>query len=60
MPDYPAETVSVSEAARRLSLTADIVRRAVDTGQLDAIRSPGGHRRIIVDSIDRMLAERAA
>src|SRR5579883_379469 len=41
MPDY-----SVGEAAAILSVSADTVRRWVDSGQLPATRTPGGRRRI--------------
>lgn len=49
--------LSVGEAAERLRVGVDAVRRAIDTGKLTAGRTPGGHRRVSAESVDRLYAE---
>lgn len=53
-----AAAVSIGTAAARLGLGQATVRALVDEGKLDAYRTPGGHRRVTVASIDALL-ERA-
>jgi excisionase family DNA binding protein len=45
------ETVSTSEAARRLGVAVGSVINWIDRGQLRAGRTPGGHRRIALDDL---------
>jgi len=40
------------EAAELLGVTRDTIRRYVDTGLLEGIKTPGGQRRIDRDSIE--------
>lgn len=46
------------EVARRLGLAVRSVQLMVDRGELDAWKTPGGHRRISRVSVDRWLANR--
>ena len=51
-----SETVSAGEAARRLGVAAATIQRWVDKGLLHAERTPGGHRRIHVAELRRLIA----
>lgn len=54
------EWISVGEAARRLGLSDDTVRRRCDEGVLHAIwTNPpnGGHRRVSVASVEKLHRE---
>lgn len=51
-----ALTVSAGEAARRLGVAPATVQRWVDSGVLNAERTPGGHRRIYVTELRRLIA----
>ncbi|MEK8049470.1 response regulator [Ideonella sp. DXS22W] len=55
--DNPAH-YSTLEAARRLGMAVRSVQLMVDRGELDAWKTPGGHRRISCGSVERWLAER--
>lgn len=55
--DDDCTTVAV---ARRLGLAVRSVQLMVDRGELDAWKTPGGHRRISRLSVDRWLASRHA
>ena len=46
---------TTSEAAEILSISVGTVQLWVDTGLLEAWKTPGGHRRITRESINRML-----
>ena len=48
------------EVARRLGLAVRSVQLMVDRGELEAWKTPGGHRRIRRQSVDRWLAGRQA
>ncbi|HUV63473.1 MAG TPA: MerR family DNA-binding transcriptional regulator [Sedimentisphaerales bacterium] len=50
-------TVSAGEAARRLGVAPITIQRWVDSGLLNAERTPGGHRRIYVTELRRLIAE---
>ncbi|MDT7837334.1 helix-turn-helix domain-containing protein [Aquabacterium sp. OR-4] len=56
-PEPPAH-FSTIEAARRLGLAVRSVQLMVDRGELDAWKTPGGHRRISCRSVERWLAQR--
>jgi excisionase family DNA binding protein len=53
--DLPSH-FSTLEAARRLGLAVRSVQLMVDRGELEAWKTPGGHRRISCASVDRWLA----
>ena len=48
--------VSAGEAARRLGVAPATIQRWVDGGVLHAERTPGGHRRIYVTELRRLIA----
>jgi excisionase family DNA binding protein len=50
--------ISAGEAARRLGVSPATIQRWVDGGLLSAVRTHGGHRRIPLSEIKRMLAAR--
>lgn len=50
--------VRLGRAAEMLGVSADTVRRWVDAGQLEAIRSSSGQRLIELASVQRLLDER--
>jgi excisionase family DNA binding protein len=52
-----SELVSAGEAARRLGVAPITIQRWVDSGVLNAERTPGGHRRIYVTELRRLIAE---
>jgi len=49
-------TVSAGEAARRLGVAPITIQRWVDGGVISAERTPGGHRRIYVTELRRLIA----
>lgn len=49
------DTVSTTQAAKLLGVARGTVQRLVDIGKLEAIKTPGGHRKIALQSIERML-----
>ena len=53
------DTCSTTEAAQRLGLAVRSVQLMVDRGELQAWKTPGGHRRILRSSLDAWLAARA-
>jgi excisionase family DNA binding protein len=57
-PDQTAADCTTVEVARRLGLAVRSVQLMVDRGELQAWKTPGGHRRIDRASVDRWLAER--
>ena len=50
----PDESCSVSEAARLLGVSIPTAKRMVADGQLEAFRTPGGHLRIVAESIEAL------
>lgn len=53
----PRDTCSTTEAARRLGVALSTVQAWVETGALEAWKTPGGHRRVLVKSVDRLLEQ---
>ena len=51
-------TCSTTEAAQRLGMAVRSVQLMVDRGELQAWKTPGGHRRILRSSLDAWLAGR--
>ena len=51
-----SDTISAGEAARRLGVAPATIQRWVDQGVLNAERTPGGHRRIYVTEVRRLIA----
>ncbi|HEY0819542.1 MAG TPA: excisionase family DNA-binding protein [Rhizobacter sp.] len=52
------DTCTTVEVAQRLGLAVRSVQLMVDRGELEAWKTPGGHRRISRASVDRWLAAR--
>ncbi len=52
--------LSTREAAVKLSCSLSQVQKMVEAGYLSAWKTPGGHRRIPVNEINRYLAERGS
>lgn len=52
------DTCSTTEAAQRLGMAVRSVQLMVDRGELQAWKTPGGHRRILRSSLDAWLAGR--
>jgi len=52
------ETCSTTEAAQQLGMAVRSVQLMVDRGELQAWKTPGGHRRILRSSLDAWLASR--
>ena len=50
--------VRLGRAAEMLGISADTVRRWVDAGQLDAVRSSSGQRLVSLASFQRLLEDR--
>lgn len=57
-PSVP-DTCSTTEAAQRLGMAVRSVQLMVDRGELQAWKTPGGHRRILRSSLDAWLSGRA-
>jgi excisionase family DNA binding protein len=59
-PASQPETYTSIEVARLLGLAVRSVQLMVDRGELDAWKTPGGHRRISGESVERWLRARPA
>ncbi len=57
-PLADSDDCSTLEVARRLGMAVRSVQLMVDRGELDAWKTPGGHRRISRASVDRWVAAR--
>jgi excisionase family DNA binding protein len=57
-PPSPADTYTTIEVARLLGMAVRSVQLMVDRGDLEAWKTPGGHRRISKASVDRWIASR--
>jgi excisionase family DNA binding protein len=57
-PADPREYCSTREAADMLGISIKTAQSWVETGVLQAWKTPGGHRRILRTSVDAMLQER--
>jgi Helix-turn-helix domain len=59
MVENKPELVEVTEAAREIGRSAQLVRRLVDRGDLKALRTASGQRLILRESLDAMMRERS-
>lgn len=59
-PGLEQDTCSTAEAARLLGLAVRSVQLMVDRQELEAWKTPGGHRRIARASLDRWIRSRGA
>jgi excisionase family DNA binding protein len=48
---------SIREAAEILKVSESTIRRLFDEGRLEGHRSPGGHRRILKESVSKLEKE---
>lgn len=55
MPAPTEYTLTTRQVAEQLGISDEAVYRAVKTGQIPCIRTPGGHRRFRPKDIDRYL-----
>ena len=46
--------VGIGEAAKILALSRTSIQKLVDSGQLAAVKTTGGHRRILRESIEEL------
>lgn len=53
----PSQTCSTRDAANLLGISVRTAQLWVEEGRLQAWKTPGGHRRILVESVDRLLLE---
>ncbi|MGH2535883.1 MAG: helix-turn-helix domain-containing protein [Candidatus Promineifilaceae bacterium] len=54
----PRQWLSLSEAARRLNVHPNTLRRWADQGNIPVLLTPGGHRRFSAASLDHFAQER--
>ncbi|HTJ60209.1 MAG TPA: helix-turn-helix domain-containing protein [Candidatus Saccharimonadales bacterium] len=47
--------LTLGEASRMLGVDPDTLRRWADNGKVDVLKTPGGHRRFLRESIEEML-----
>jgi excisionase family DNA binding protein len=52
------ESYSVSEAARLLGVSIPTLKRMAADGQVEAFKTPGGHHRIVAESIEALREQR--
>lgn len=52
------QAIPVKEAARRLGISKDTLRRNVPSAELPFFRSPGGHRRYLPSDVEAYRARR--
>ncbi len=52
-----SRTCSTREAAQQLGVSVRTTQQWVEEGRLSAWKTPGGHRRILVESVTRLLGE---
>ena len=48
------QQVGIGEASKRLGLSRTSIQKLVDSGQLIAVKTAGGHRRILQSSLDQL------
>jgi len=50
------ETLTTREAAKRLNVALSTVQTWVEQGHLEAFKTPGGHRKVLVSSVESLLS----
>lgn len=55
--EQPRIYCSTAEAAQSLGVSTRTIQLWVDRGILDAWRTAGGHRRVIVESVDKLKSQ---
>lgn len=50
------QACSPAEAARRLNVSVSTIHNWVDAGHLTAWKTPGGHRKVTLDSLNRLIS----
>jgi excisionase family DNA binding protein len=58
--EFSQEVMSTRAAAARLGVALRTVQLWVEQGSLQAWKTVGGHRRVLVSSVERMMADRQA
>jgi excisionase family DNA binding protein len=53
--DRPQLTLTVSQVAARLAVSAGTVRRWADSGAIESFRTPGGQRRFDSERVEEFL-----
>lgn len=56
----PKELLSISQAARRLEVSVDTLRRWADRGLIETVVLPSGHRRYPATAVEKIRTDRAA
>ena len=54
MPESERIAISTADAAKRLGVSDETIKRYIFGKQLEGFKLPGGHYRIWLDSIDKM------
>ena len=54
------DLISIGEAARRLGVSVNTLRRWDDNGLIRSTRTLGGQRRFLTEDVERVKSERAA
>jgi excisionase family DNA binding protein len=58
MAEHTQWRLSTSEAARRIGVSADTIRKYADTGILPVLITPSGQRRFRPEDVDALLSDR--
>ena len=58
-PDLGENYVGTKDAAAILGVSVSSVQKMVNAGTLEAFRTSGGHRRISIESLQRLAAEKS-
>lgn len=54
----PKETVTTSKAAKLLGLSPSTVLRAIEHGQIQAWKTPGGHNRVVLSDVQNAVGRK--
>ena len=57
-PENPKDYLSTRQSARQLQVSLGTVQKMVETGELLAWKTQGGHRRILTSSLEQLLKRR--